>query len=305
MKDLSNTKYPSVAVLLASFQGVEWIEQQISSISSQKQVSISLLISDDSSSDGTQNWLDENQTLFNYHLLNKSRAGSASKNFFTLLRDTDLTSFDYVALSDQDDIWHNDKLSRAISFLSNSTYSAYSSNVMAVWSDGRKKVINKSQPQTRFDFLFESPGPGCTFVMCKSLALDLQFFIIENSKTLNEIELHDWFIYAFARSRNYQWFIDSYVSMQYRQHFNNAFGVNSGFKALFSRLLKMKNGWYLQQILLTAQALELNHLPPIIMLKRLSLIDRLKLITQCSNYRRKLSDRFALAVFILFFARKE
>lgn len=42
------------------------------------------------------------------------RMGSASQNFFRLIRDVDFDSFDYVAFSDQDDIWKLDKLNHAI-----------------------------------------------------------------------------------------------------------------------------------------------------------------------------------------------
>lgn len=296
---------PQIAVLLASYNGIDWIEKQLISIFLQQDVNLDLIISDDFSNDGTKEWLIRNQVQYPYKLLPDHHSGNAAANFFRLLRDIDLEFYDYIALSDQDDIWCPDKLSRATHLLESGEYFAYSSNVTAFWADGRQKIIDKAQPQTRYDYLFESAGPGCTFIISRKLALELQIFLRTHQEKLQQLALHDWFVYAFARSRNYRWFIDNYVSMQYRQHSHNAFGVNSGFKALFARLLKMKNGWYSQQILLIAQLLGISHLPPIMMLKRLSLLDRLKLISQCSNYRRKLSDRFALAVFILFFARKQ
>lgn len=39
--------------------------------------------------------------------------GGAAPNFFRLLRDVDMTGCDYVALADQDDLWHPDKLASA------------------------------------------------------------------------------------------------------------------------------------------------------------------------------------------------
>ena len=47
------TSNPSVAVLLAAFNGIKWIEEQVKSIFNQKDINIHIYISVDLSNDGT------------------------------------------------------------------------------------------------------------------------------------------------------------------------------------------------------------------------------------------------------------
>jgi rhamnosyltransferase len=89
--------------------------------------------------------------------------------------------------------------------------------------------------------LFESAGPGCTFVVTKKLALSLQQFFKEGH--FKQIDnYHDWLIYAFARTNGFKWNVDSYSGVDYRQHTTNVFGANVGIKALLSRVQRVLNG---------------------------------------------------------------
>ena len=49
----------SVAVLLAAYNGIRWINEQINSILNQKYVNVVVYISVDISSDGTYEWCKE------------------------------------------------------------------------------------------------------------------------------------------------------------------------------------------------------------------------------------------------------
>src|SRR5690606_1482765 len=130
--------------------------------------------------------------------------------------------------SDQDDIWFEDKLARAIGILRRSGSVAYSSNVIAFWPSGRRMLIKKSQPQKKWDFLFEAAGPGCTYVMQADFCTALQQCVCVQWDSVQTVFLHDWFTYAFARANGYQWIIDDKPSMLYRQHADNQVGVNEG-----------------------------------------------------------------------------
>lgn len=170
---------------------------------------------------------------------------------------------------------------------------------MAIQFDGKQKVINKAQPQQKFDYMFESAGPGCTFVLTKRLVLELQKFLIDNEEKCRAIELHDWFIYAYTRSRGYQWFIDSESHMLYRQHNNNVFGANIGIKAKLVRWKKMREGWLIKQAVLIADVLGYDNLWPIVRLKRNNIADRLYLIANVKKFRRRFFDRVAFSLFLL------
>ncbi len=152
--------------------------------------------------------------------------------------------------------------------------------------------------------MFESAGPGCSFVFTKKLASEIQYLLNNSYELCNQVALHDWFIYAFARSRGYKWFIDPIPSMLYRQHANNVLGANTGLKPLISRFKKLKTGWYEQQVMTIAKILGYEHLEPIKRLSRLHLRDRIYLALHSADYRRRFRDQVALAFYFLFIAKK-
>ena len=231
-----------ISVLLAAYNGEMFIEQQIQSVLDQTFKPSKILINIDQSEDKTvsifEDFAKKNPEI---QILNSNkRFGSAAANFIYLLLNTNLSNTDYIALADQDDLWNEDKLDKAIQKLQQG-YDGYSSNVEAFWKNGRQKIILKNQPQQEFDHLFESAGPGCTFVMTKKLALSLQEFL--KIGQFNQLDnYHDWLIYAYARSKGFKWYVDSYPSVEYRQHTTNVFGANVGIKAFISRMHRVLNG---------------------------------------------------------------
>ena len=96
-----------VAVLLAAYNGMKWIDEQIQSILNQKQVSVDIHISVDVSTDGTyEHCLQLASQYSNIYVLPYGvRYGGAARNFYRLIRDVDLTGYDFVSFADQDDIW--------------------------------------------------------------------------------------------------------------------------------------------------------------------------------------------------------
>ncbi|MGE6118824.1 glycosyltransferase, partial [Aeromonas salmonicida] len=248
-----------VAILLSAYNGEQWIEEQLRSIIEQNNVSLDIYISIDESTDRTldicQAYAKKNNniTILPYGF----KFGGAGKNFFRLLADTDLTGYEYIAFSDQDDIWYGDKLTKAINQLQQ--YDCYSSNVIAFWEDGREMLVDKSQPQLEWDYMFEAAGPGCTYVLRREVAIAFKAWLLERYVQIgNEIHLHDWLIYAFSRNRNYRWFIDSKPMMLYRQHANNQVGTNNNFTAAKKRFKLIRDKWYRDQVIKIAENIDLK-----------------------------------------------
>lgn len=241
---------PLFSVGLAAFNGVSWLDEQLDSILAQEGVQVRIFVSIDPSDDGTEELIAKRARQDKRIILlpQERRFGNAARNFYRLLRDIDLGDYDYLALADQDDIWLPDKLFRAVTLIRQGDYAAYSSNVIAFWPDGRKKVINKSQPMQKYDFLFEAAGPGASYVFAAQFAREMQKFIILRSQEVDQVSLHDWFFYAFARSRSYRWKIDSRVGLMYRQHGANHLGANTGFVAIISRFRSIASGWYRNEV---------------------------------------------------------
>ena len=294
--------HKKIAVLLASYNGVKYIKEQVDSILNQKEVDVTIFISDDLSTDGTIEYLQDIYKDFKniVYLPSGSKFGGAGKNFFRLIKDVDFSSFDFISFVDQDDIWYEDKLIRAIKTIEDKQLDAYSSNVLAFWEDGKEMIINKSSLQARYDYLFEAAGPGCTYVLKKDLAIFLQKFICENWEDVNKIELHDWFIYAFARENNYKWHIDEKPSMRYRQHTSNQVGANDGLKAKLKRLKKVFSSWYREEIIKIIKVLRLENkykFSKYILNK--SYLNNLLLLKYSFEFRRNKKEKLFLSLLIL------
>ena len=293
---------PHVAVLLAAYNGMRWIDEQVRSILQQEDVEVRLFISVDPSTDGTSDWckrLAAEQGRVTI-LPEGEKFGGAARNFFRLIRDTDFSTYEYIALADQDDIWLHNKLKVAAEKIVNGKFAAYSGNVTAVWPDGHQLLIDKAQAQRRYDFLFEAAGPGCTYVLTVTKALEFKKFLLENWEAVNEVALHDWLIYAWFRGAGLGWYIDATPRILYRQHSNNQVGANQGFKAILNRLKMLRSGWYRTEIGKIARLIDkrLNLYQQII--RKDGTVSRLFLLRNVFEVRRRLRDRlFFLVVVIL------
>lgn len=291
---------PTVAVLLATFNAEPWLQEQLDSIASQRSVRTIMYASDDRSSDGTVAQLEKAAAFVRLHLLSTlpHRSGNANRNFLRLIRDCPLDQAQYFALADHDDVWLPGKLQRAIEQLALTGADAYSSNVTAVWADGRQKLLVKSDPQRRFDHLFESAGPGCTFVFPRRTFERLQDWVRQDFAKLQSVKVHDWLIYAHARQNHWHWHIDAESTLRYRQHALNEIGANAGAYAALQRWRQIRSGDYRRDVLAIAQAVGDDSIVTRA-LSRLQWADRLRLAALANQCRRKSADRLLLALFFL------
>lgn len=292
---------PSVLILLATYNGAQWLDEQLQSFADQRDVTVRVVVSDDQSTDETLEILKAWSARLDIIVLPDAgrRFGNANRNFMRLVRDTPLGGTDYVCFSDQDDIWSPDKLERATRCLQAEQADAYSSDVLAFWEDGRERVVTKSQPQRPLDHLFESAGPGCTFVFPRSSFDELRQWASANADALDEVRVHDWAIYAFGRQSGWRWVIDSVSGLAYRQHSSNEIGANVGLKSALKRFGYLLGGRYREDIIRTAKVVG-HQSPDLDRLLTLRLIDRLALAARARMFRRKTSDAAVLAfVFLL------
>jgi len=297
-----------VVVLMATYNGMSWLPEQVESILRQSNVNVKLIVSDDASSDGSRTWL-QNLDLSDDRvqlLPGKIGTGSPGKNFYRLILDADIADADFIAFADQDDIWLTHKLADQIEQVHKYDVCAVSSNVVAFWADGSRYLINKSEPKNKFDFLFESAGPGCSFMVKPVLLLQAREVL---EKTLNKAtlpELHDWFIYAVCRAFGEKWHIDQRPLLKYRQHGDNAVGVNFGMRVTISRFNYIRRGWYrgeVQKISRIVMGITTNReLHDVcLLLTRLSFLDRCKLILTHPYTRRNYFERILLTLLIASF----
>jgi glycosyltransferase involved in cell wall biosynthesis len=142
MSDRSSAQL-TVSVALCTYNGASYIEEQLTSILSQRLLPSEIVISDDGSSDDTvaksraitdaYTAMNEHSPIFHY-LLNAAPKGVA-QNFQQAIQ---ATSSDLVALSDQDDVWADNRLERLVdSFATESDLLLMGSGAQAIDAKGK------------------------------------------------------------------------------------------------------------------------------------------------------------------------
>lgn len=287
---------PEVAVLLATFNGMKYLPEQLDTILGQQDVTVRVVASDDGSTDGTLGLLRARAAVDGrLVVLPRARGGSAAANFYRLLLDAPLTGAHYVAFSDQDDHWRPDKLARAVRRLRTTGAQGYSSDVLAVYPDGRRRPVVKSQAQRRWDHLFSSAGPGCTYVLDVRHVLALRHRLEEAGDLAAQVEYHDWLVYAWFRQQGLTWVIDAWPSLEYRQHGENVLGANAGVGAVWGRAKETMGGGPLLQVLALADFVGAQDEAPVVLLRSGRRRDLLRLAGMTNRLRRTRSAALGLA----------
>lgn len=120
MTYIKNKNRNSVAVLLSSYNGEKFIEEQIVSILKQSYAgNITIFIRDDGSTDNTLNIVNSLSSKHKNIVVLKGENIGLVKSYLLLLSYSLKKNFDYYAFCDQDDVWLPNKLINAISFLEN------------------------------------------------------------------------------------------------------------------------------------------------------------------------------------------
>ena len=100
-----------VLVLMSTYNGERFLEEQLATIFAQEGVSVSVLVRDDGSTDGTCRMLETWKRTHCLDYICGDNVGAA-RSFFLLLQQAPAST--YYAFADQDDVWLDDKLYSAI-----------------------------------------------------------------------------------------------------------------------------------------------------------------------------------------------
>jgi rhamnosyltransferase len=242
-------RYPRILVLLATCNGSRWIGEQLETILKQQGVDLRIAIRDEGPVDAANRELGRFADHERIDIVTVPIAsGSPARSFLNLVSENPAGAADFVAFSDQDDIWNPDKLMRGCRMLGPTTAAGYSSATIAAWEDGRETLTGISGPPTAADFLFEGAGQGCTFVLTRDFYERVRGFIAGHRDLTDQVHYHDWLIYALARSWELPWCFDLEPSMRYRQHAGNHTGARGSFRGALKRLRMIRQGWYRTQL---------------------------------------------------------
>lgn len=159
-------------VLLASYNGEKYIGQQLDSIIRQTYPVEAVYVRDDGSTDGTPGILKKYSEKYpNIHVV-ESTGNLGYPGCFYALTDLDIDG-DYFFFSDQDDVWHREKIARAVEMLEKEDGSmpvAYYAGYHIC--DENLNIISESFKQDRpiefIDTLFEVCGLEFTMAVNKA-----------------------------------------------------------------------------------------------------------------------------------------
>lgn len=106
-----------VTVLLCTYNGERYVRDQLQSILDQDYRDFEILVSDDGSRDGTpdivRSLMADNPDKIKFIEQDPS-TGSAQKHFLKLITEKMYGEAHYIMLSDQDDVWHSDKMRKTL-----------------------------------------------------------------------------------------------------------------------------------------------------------------------------------------------
>ncbi|MFI3190704.1 hypothetical protein BCS42_09170 [Crenothrix sp. D3] len=294
-----------VTVLMSTYNGGQFLQQQLNSLYEQTYPHIKILVRDDGSSDATNTILAHEQARGAIAQLEAGANLGATASFFTLLRHAAQTQTAYVAFCDQDDVWQTNKIERAVSLLAevSDCPALYCSRLDIV--NEQLEMLELSVKPTKIGFgnaLVENIAVGCTMVLNRK-AIDLLC-----QQTLpNHVYVHDWWCYLVISCFGKIIFDDNPL-IKYRQHGGNVIGAATNHIGVLKRkLARLFNArlWISEQ---TVTFLELfaDRLPPaerelltLLIKAKSSCWCRVRLALSPAIWRQKSIDNFILRLVIL------
>lgn len=289
-------KKKSIAILMSTYNGQQFLAEQLHSIAQQTHANWRIVLSDDGSSDDTLQIAEQFKQQWGSERL-EAQIGPKQGfclNFLSMACDSSVRA-DFYAFSDQDDVWMNDKLERALTYFDSASDKAiprvYCGRTQSV--DEQLKHLGYSPlfclPRSFRNALIQSIAGGNTMVFNQA-AKEL----IEQAG-LQSVVSHDWWLYQLIKGAGGIVYYDPQPSILYRQHPNALVGTNRSIGARYDRFVFAWNGGFKSwndinyaalcsvKYLLTKDNREILELFGT--LRAAKFKDRFRLLTVCGIYR--------------------
>ncbi|NGZ76052.1 glycosyltransferase family 2 protein [Saccharibacillus alkalitolerans] len=228
----------TIEVLLSSYNGEAYIEEQLNSLSSQTHVDWSVRFRDDGSSDGTMRIIEDWRRQAAGRITGGKGANvGVIPSFFELIRQADEGN-DCFCFCDQDDVWLPEKMERAAQRLAD-----IPADVPAmVFSptqlvDAQLKPLGQWPDAPRrqpsfYNALYQNVAVGATVTFNRAALLLIRERMPDSGKVL----MHDWWFYLCVSAFG-EVIYDPRPSILYRQHGGNVVGGET------SPIGKLKKKW--------------------------------------------------------------
>lgn len=227
-----------ISVCMATYNGDKYIKEQLDSILMQLSENDELIISDDSSNDNTLNIIES---------LKDSRIKVYRNEFRNVVQNFEFaiskSKGDFIFLSDQDDIWHPDKVKEYLKSFENSNANLVISDLQLIDKHGQyihQEFFKKKFSSSFLRNLLKNEFIGCSIAFDKSVKNKILPFP-------NDIPMHDWWI-GLISLRNFNVIFIEKKLLFYRRHDNNVSSTKSSklSKVVVWRVKLIKNLLLLQ-----------------------------------------------------------
>jgi len=225
---------PPVVILLSTYNGLKYLNEQLESLEKQDYPNIQVLVRDDGSTDGTQKLLEQWQSRKNgWMKWYQGENMGAGKSFLALLSQAPEAA--YYAFCDQDDVWMPDKISAAVFELIKiqDGCTVYTSNVEFV--DKKLKHLGVSRfgiNDTILKGLLYNQAVGCTMVINRRLREAVVHY------SPQYLLMHDCWAYRVCLALGGHVVFDSQPHIQYRQHEHNVDGGSADIIHIWRKRIK-------------------------------------------------------------------
>ena len=228
-----------ISVLLCTYNGEKYIQEQLSSIINQSKMVDEIIVSDDCSRDHTIKKVEEfaQNCKINIKINSNSLNTGFKKNFYNGLS---FCSGDIIFFSDQDDVWEYRKVEKIINLFESNN------KALLVFSDAfvtNEKLEFKSHllKDVRYNdnFMIDSKSQlnmllADNFITGATMAIRKE--LINLASPFGMEWPHDYWLGIIAAINNGLYCINEPL-IKYRQHASNAIGINK--KYSFSQIKKL------------------------------------------------------------------
>lgn len=236
---------PRVDIALATYNGSRFIEPLLASLRAQTHAPVRIYVSDDGSRDKTIDLLRASAELMDLRIVPYAPSGNILRNFENAISATDAP---YVALCDQDDVWHPQKIELLLARMRELELAHGSETPLLVFCDLEivdaelatihpsffGSTIKSSRARTFRDFALNNHAPGCATLMNRAL--------IDLALPFPDLDIHDHWLIQLATLSGHVDCVDMPL-IRYRQHGSNSIGLGmssegSAFLTKYRRLMK-------------------------------------------------------------------
>ncbi len=229
-----------VHIVLATYNGEQYLREQLDSILASEWKDLSVEICDDGSSDGTVGIAKEYAAKYPWIRLHRNKENYGYvKNFIEGIKRSESP---YIMLCDQDDRWNPDKISRTLARMKELEREVGGERPLLVFTDAENydsetgKSLGSFHKSSRLDpgrtdpahLLMENKCIGCTVMVNAA--------VLPYLKTLPaQVRVHDWWLALICTFFGNISYLPE-TTLQYRQHSGNMIGGSGFFDYVKDRL---------------------------------------------------------------------